>query len=103
MSTVAEVKRPNAAPNPDLDPSGYLIAKGWKPLGLPPYTRDTCFLDPTKPENDIEEVREITRRKVKDKEEIVRGVFVTQRAFPMMRERAILVQMERDAAKESKK
>lgn len=104
MSTATASKAASAiAPDPDRDPSAYLLYHGWKPQGEPRH-RYTLWLDPTKPAKPIEEWKESYRRKnpKTNKEEIVQQMVITPQATPMSRDQALDCQIARDYAKEEK-
>lgn len=86
------------------DVPGYLIAAGWAPMG-DPQKYETMWLDPTRPDEDAEEYRVTGVRKIvtqqypEGRDQEVRQLVVTPRAFPMTRHEALETQMKRDRAK----
>lgn len=106
MAATAE----KTAPIPDYteDPSGYLLAKGWKPLG-PPKSPRTEWIDPTKPWPDGvysripvfskdqfgNESRQ-THKNEKNQTIQTEQVLWSPAAVPMTQEQAIRTQVERE-------
>lgn len=93
---------------PDFDPwdspGEYLLSKGWKPQG-DPRRHWTKWLDPTKPEKETYSKRLALTRvdpRTKKVEEIYQTV-VTPAAWPLSRNEAVLIQIERDVAAQVKK
>jgi len=92
------------APDPDTNPIGYLMHYGWVPQGNP-KSRTTLWMDPTKPTKD--ERRMVERMRIVDKktkkEEITMQEEYTPAGWPLSRDQALDVQMERDEIKLAKK
>jgi hypothetical protein len=91
------------APDPDRDPVGYLLAKGWRPEdGATPSLR--CrWLEPGKPDRDIEtKVKAFDRPLPNGKTEPVYQTQVTPAAWPLPLAQAVQLQRELDAEQAAK-
>ncbi len=88
MSTQTSTKK---AIDPEADPRGYLLSKGWEPF-------DALWYDPQKP-------KKATERKVKVMDRVLPGgnteavyqVEITPAALPVRIEEALSTQRARDA------
>jgi hypothetical protein len=82
--------------DPELRPVEYLQSRGWKCEGNP-KSKAARWLDPTKPLKDSYEKRPVAERKKPDgSKEIIEQTFCTPAVWPLTRDDAVAVQMERD-------
>ena len=89
-------KDANEIPDPQEDPAGYLLAHKWRPLGE--IKRSNCrWIDPTRPLKDSYERKKVGVRQLPNGtvEEVFQTHF-TAAAFPVSRDEAVAIQMERD-------
>jgi hypothetical protein len=88
QQTAVTTKKPPTRPDIPAsrwpkDPVQYLLQKGWTPIGDPNHPQ-TCWLDPRKPDRDIEERRKVCEKVLPNKKkEDVYQTFVTPRVFPI--------------------
>jgi len=84
----------------DRDPVAYLLAHGWKLYEGDPKREVSRWLDPTKPESDVETKVKTGTKKLpgnKGTEDIFQ-TRITPGAWPIYRAAAVQVQLERDEA-----
>lgn len=88
------------APDPVVDPVGYLLARGWSPEeGSKANAPGTRWIDPEKPKVATEERVKVGEKVLPgNKTEPIFQTRITMPAWPMTRQEAVSMQMERDAA-----
>ena len=104
----ATAEKTASIPDYTEDPGGYLLAKGWKPLG-PPKSPRTEWVDPTKPwpdgvyskidvysKDQDGNVNRQTHKNEKGQMVNTQQVLWTPAAIPMIQEQAIRTQVERE-------
>lgn len=100
VKTIAKNELRPASIDPDRDAATYLAAKGWKLYDGDPKREGSRWLDPTKPEQDVESKVKVGVKKLpgnKGVEDILQ-TRILPAAWPLYRDAAVRVQMERDEA-----
>ncbi len=94
MATATQDKPAVKEPHPDMDPAGYLLAKGWKPQG-DPRKPECLWLDPTKPLTPKMERVKVGEKKVGLKtEDVFQGIYHPA-AWPFPTGEAVSIQRAR--------
>jgi hypothetical protein len=97
-TTSASGAQPAAVPDPDVDPAGYLRARGWTHVDGDPRTRLSRWLEPGAAATARDEILEVRKPQAAGGEKIERHVRHIPAGWPVGRDEAVLRQRQRDAA-----